>query len=508
MKQTDINRNETPVRAPKLAVGAQWTGYMVAPWLKKDKQKVTILYSFVERRKSYFLRAFFKRRGYHAVDMGDHIKDDLRIAKEWGNRMQCNPMYFTCGSMLRHLFEVERKTGLSKEQIAKQHIFLCGGGQCGPCRYGLYPQEYLKAANAAGFKNLRILIFSSEIGKTSDSKNHAFRFDMSFRVSMAHAIILSDLLHAAECALRPYAEDPAEVDQVLKEAEEAILKALESRAYLLKVAAAVKKAGKRFAAVKRHSEPLPLIFVTGEFFANLAHNDGNYHLRRFISDEGCEVMPGSFTQRMFYDNWRRTVEAKRGLRYAKDDAEAKHWKKVLKKQRVSSTVIQYLYRKYEAALNPAAFGARTELMDLDELAEVARELYHPEIFGGEGNLEIGEALHLAGKVDGFISSKPFGCMPSSGVSDGVQAKVMAMHPELNFLSIETSGDNDVSILSRVSMLLFKAKQAAAERRATGSAVAPEHVRSADEGEVKAADPMLEDAWGQVLPGASYFRSNS
>ena len=101
--------------------------------------------------------------------------------------------------------------------------------------------------------------------------------------------------------------------------------------------------------------------------------------------------------------------------------------------------------------------------DLDELGELARDYYHPEIFGGEGNLEIAEALHYAGKCDGFISCKPFGCMASSGVSDGVQARIMSMHPELDFLSIETSGDNEVSILGRVSMLLFKAKQRVAER---------------------------------------------
>lgn len=97
-------------------------------------------------------------------------------------------------------------------------------------------------------------------------------------------------------------------------------------------------------------------------------------------------------------------------------------------------------------------------MNLDEMAELAKDMYNPEIFGGEGHLEIAEALHLAKDVDGFISSKPFGCMPSSGVSDGVQSKVMAKYPELNFLSIETSGDNDVNVLSRVSMLLLKAKQ--------------------------------------------------
>jgi predicted nucleotide-binding protein (sugar kinase/HSP70/actin superfamily) len=167
---------------------------------------------------------------------------------------------------------------------------------------------------------------------------------------------------------------------------------------------------------------------------------------------------------MFYDNWRRSVEAKRGIKYAENEKERKSWEKMLKKQRTSSAVIRYLYNKYQAALNPSSFGARTELMDLDELAETARHLYHPEIFGGEGNLEIAEAIHLADKVDGFISAKPFGCMPSSGVSDGVQAKVTAMYPSLNFLSIETSGDNDVNILSRISMLLLKAKQTAAEKR--------------------------------------------
>jgi hypothetical protein len=48
----------------------------------------------------------------------------------------------------------------------------------------------------------------------------------------------------------------------------------------------------------------------------------------------------------------------------------------------------------------------------------------------------------------------------------VQAKIMAMYPSLNFLSIETSGDNDISILSRVSMLLFKARQKVAAESGT------------------------------------------
>ncbi|MBN2530620.1 MAG: hypothetical protein JXR76_29805 [Deltaproteobacteria bacterium] len=458
------------VKAPKIVQTEQWHGYATKPWLKKDRKKVTVMFNFLERRKSYYLAAYFHRKKIKFIDMGDHVKEDVTYGKLYGNRMECNPMYFTSGSMIRNLLKIEKETGLSKKEICNRYIFLCGGGQCGPCRYGMYPQEYLKVANEAGFKDFRVLIFSSDLGRTPDSKNHAFKFDLQFRIEMGIALILADLMHAAEVALRAYALNKAEAEAALDKADRMIRKAFESRLYWWKIPAALKKIGQMFAAIPRRDEQLPLIYVTGEFFANLAHNDGNYHLRRFITDEGCEVIPGSFTQRTLYDNWRRTVEANRGIRYAKDPEEIKFWKKSLKKQRTSTKVITSIYNKYCDALQPASFRARTELLNLQELADLARKHYHPEIFGGEGNLEIAEAIHLAQEdaVDGFISSKPFGCMPSSGVSDGVQAKVLAMFPELNFLSIETSGDNDVSILSRVSMLLLKAKQRHAQKKESGS----------------------------------------
>ncbi len=43
---------EPNVAAPKLKPTAQWTGYTQKPWMKKDRKKVTVMNSFVERRKS------------------------------------------------------------------------------------------------------------------------------------------------------------------------------------------------------------------------------------------------------------------------------------------------------------------------------------------------------------------------------------------------------------------------------------------------------------------------
>src|SRR5690606_27344487 len=58
------------------------------------------------------------------------------------------------------------------------------------------------------------------------------------------------------------------------------------------------------------------------------------------------------------------------------------------------------------------------------------------------------------------SVKPFGCMPSSGVSDGVQSLITEKFPGTIFCAVETSGDGAVNFYSRVQMYLFKAKQAA------------------------------------------------
>ncbi len=77
-------------------------------------------------------------------------------------------------------------------------------------------------------------------------------------------------------------------------------------------------------------------------------------------------------------------------------------------------------------------------------------------------MEVGKLIqHVEEKKSHMvISVKPFGCMPSSGVSDGVQSLVTAKYPEAIFCAIETTGDSAVNAQSRVLMDLFKARQRA------------------------------------------------
>ena len=79
-------------------------------------------------------------------------------------------------------------------------------------------------------------------------------------------------------------------------------------------------------------------------------------------------------------------------------------------------------------------------------------------------MEVGKLILnvVKSKATMTLSVKPFGCMPSSSVSDGVQSLITERYPGTIYCAVETSGDGAVNFQSRVQMYLFKARQAATE----------------------------------------------
>jgi len=105
---------------------------------------------------------------------------------------------------------------------------------------------------------------------------------------------------------------------------------------------------------------------------------------------------------------------------------------------------------------------RYKLPDMDLIADVAKDYYANDLRGGEGHMEVGKLIVNAvmSKAHLTVSVKPFGCMPSSGVSDGVQSLITARYPGSIFCAVETSGDGATNFYSRVQMYMFKARQLA------------------------------------------------
>src|SRR5271168_3869330 len=132
------------------------------------------------------------------------------------------------------------------------------------------------------------------------------------------------------------------------------------------------------------------------------------------------------------------------------------------------------------------------------LAKISHDYYNNDLRGGEGHMEVGKLIMnvVHQKAHMTLSVKPFGCMPSAGVSDGVQSAITEKFPGTIFCPVETSGDGRVNFYSRVQMYLFKARQSAGaeyERALKAHGVTREQVKAFLESSPKFASPLYRSA---------------
>ena len=183
------------------------------------------------------------------------------------------------------------------------------------------------------------------------------------------------------------------------------------------------------------SQPKPVVSIIGEFWAMTTEGAGNYHLQRFLESEGAEVDIQSVTNWILFMLWENRydtklrmelkrdddVDSKKGLKGGTDAATKKLW--MLKG---ADKAIRTVFQTFAHAVGLYGY----HLPDMNEIAELAAPHYDNNNRGGEAHMEVGKLIHFVeDKVNHMtISVKPFGCMPSSGVSDGVQSIITAKWP--------------------------------------------------------------------------------
>ena len=209
---------------------------------------------------------------------------------------------------------------------------------------------------------------------------------------------------------------------------------------------------------------------------------GNYGLQRFLESEGAEVDIQIVTNWVLYNIWEHTWDTRQRMLLRTDDKANKGLAGVHAQQKLATLWLADKALRVAFKSIAGILGLHDYYMpDMDEVAEEARELYNNHLRGGEGHMEVGKLVMNVKhkKATMTLSVKPFGCMPSSGVSDGVQSYVTERWPSAIFLPIETSGDGAVNVYSRILMMLFRARTAASAEFAQTCqqyGVTPEEVR--------------------------------
>ncbi|GAC1536618.1 MAG: hypothetical protein NVS3B10_00650 [Polyangiales bacterium] len=440
-----------------------------ASFTRREREDgITILVCGLTMAHDYFVEGALKGLGYDVMHIDVPDNDALRFGKEFGNRGQCNPTYFTVGNVVKFLSTLRDK-GMTSEEIVKKYVFLTAGA-CGPCRFGMYVTEYRKALRDAGFDGFRVMLFQQTGGfQQATGEEVGLQMNPAFFISLVKAILAGDVLNALGYRIRPYEVEAGATNRALEQVKKNVYQALVTKGSVFK---ALYSARKLLGAVKvNRLLAKPKVSIIGEFWAMTTEGDGNYQLQSFLEGEGAEDDIQLVSAWLLYTVWegrndikeRMLLRGSDNAKYGLHDADQEGVTAIAKKRAVLSVADKAIRVVFHTFAWFAGLHGY-HLPDMDEVAEISHKYYNNDLRGGEGHMEVGKLILNVVKTKAHmtLSVKPFGCMPSAGVSDGVQSLITELYPGTIFCPVETSGDGRVNFYSRVQMYLFKAKLAATE----------------------------------------------
>lgn len=439
----------------------QWRETPQEPIQYAPPKETTMLIGGLTILQDQLMQAALNALGENVIALPNPNFESFQTGKAFGNRGQCNPTYFTVGNLVKYLQNLRDEKGLSSKEIVQKYAYVTAGG-CGPCRFGMYVTEYKKALRDAGFDGLRITTFEHNKGifQGEDEVEQLLNFSPKFFITLIKAVIIGDIINLLGYKMRPYEVEKGAVDTAIESCRLLVSQAFEEKKSLIKT---LWKCRTILSEVKLDRlQPKAKVMVMGEFWAAMTEGDGNYNLHRFLESEGAECIPQPVMNRLMLSIWE--AEHKLSQQEQLSTETAKHIDFSTMKSRILIKLAKHAV-KFHFTTYAKAIGLHDyEIPNMEKLASLAKKYYTLECEGGEGHLEV---AHLIESVKEnlshlTISVKPFGCMPSSSVSDGVQSLITNRFPSANFLSIETSGEGAANFYSRVQMALFKAKQSAKE----------------------------------------------
>src|SRR5688500_2570923 len=431
---------------------------------KSEKSKITLLIGGLTMAHDYLVSGAFTSLGYNTVPLDAPNYDALRAGKEFGNRGQCNPTYFTVGNLVKYLIALRDDKGMSTKDIIEKFVFLTAGA-CGPCRCGMYVTEYRKALRDAGFDGFRVMLFQQQGGLSqATGEESGLELRPKFFIALVKALLAGDVLNGIGYRLRPYAVEAGATDRALTEAKKICYDALRDGRSILRALLQSKKVLSKVQVDR--TQVKPKVAIIGEFWAMTTEGDGNYQLQRFLEREGAECDIQFVSAWILYNIWEGTFDTNARALLRDHDGGRSGLAGSGEFGVMTRQVGLYLADKaLRGAFQTFAYAGGFygyHLPDMKAVADVAAPYYNNDLRGGEGHMEVGKLILnvVKNKATMTLSVKPFGCMPSSGVSDGVQSLISEKFPGTIFCAVETSGDGAVNFQSRVQMYLFKACQAA------------------------------------------------
>jgi predicted nucleotide-binding protein (sugar kinase/HSP70/actin superfamily) len=463
---------------------------------KSERPFVTILHGGLTIKHHRLIEGVFHSFGYKSQMLPVPDKSDFQAGKEYGNNGQCNPTYFTVGNLVNFL-KSKVDEGMTHQEVIDSYLFITAGA-CGPCRFGMYEAEFRLALRNSGFDGFRVMLFQQTGGLSQSDVEAGLDLNPEFFIALVNAFNMGDLLTELTHQVKPFEVQAGLADKTLAEGVETVYEAFASHKNNIRQ---LGKPGEMLAGVLGNKAGLvlpfldqlttdhylaslrtvaarlneievdrlrvkPIVKITGEFWAQTTEGDGNFKMFDFLEREGAEILVEPVATWICYMLWAAAFHKaeRKGLKEGEPapapwdiKAQVEMWVNHIKMQS-GVQVATALFRRDYDKLREALGGTCHELVNMDEMMQLAMPYYNPRSQGGEGHLEVAKNIYYSTKhiAHMVLSLKPFGCMPSTQ-SDGCQSAVTSHYKEMIYLPIETSGEGDINAHSRVQMALGEAR---------------------------------------------------
>jgi len=388
--------------------------------------RVRVLIPAMGEFSTRLLASMFRYFGVTAIPLPSPSEADLARGKNYTTCKECLPLILTIGSLQNYL---------DRRPAGEKTVYFMPTTS-GSCRFAQYNVLTKMLVQKQQIKDLALMSLSS--------KDSYGGMGNMFTIRALWTTHIGDVMEEIRAAVLTLAVDPAAGMAVYRQAEEDLLQAIATLGWR-ELVAELKRVVKALSGIplRMSLAEAPKVALVGEIYVRRDALSMR-HLVERLADKGIVVLMAPIVEWVYYTNYlaskglRGKVTAMQPLKSWGKAKVMEHYERVIKGIFVSSNLYDY------------------HLIDIDRLVGSVSHIIDPELTG-EAILTLSCAINdIVDRVDGVIAIGPFGCMPARiaeslikqcidaekqemCLEGGAISKVLALHPHLPFISIESDG---------------------------------------------------------------------
>ncbi|MEW6661432.1 MAG: acyl-CoA dehydratase activase [Bacillota bacterium] len=414
--------------------------------LKLTDPRVKLIIPSMGDYASRLIAAAFRYCGIRAEALPAPADAELQWGKNHATCKECLPLMLTVGSLLRYL---------DRREPGEVTVYFMPETD-GPCRFGQYNVLISMLINKLQLPNVAMLSLTSENGYAGLGNKFTQRAFIASVVADVMEEIRAAVLTLSrqkDYGLRIYSDAEKIIEEAIATTEwDQLVKVLQIAAHLLA----------RIPLHKPLAEAVKVALI-GEIYVRRDGFSRRYLVEQ-LAEKGLVALTAPVTEWIYYSDYC----AAHGLSTQSTTT-------LKLKTKLKSLFMVHYEKNVKQAL--AASGLyEYHLIDVEHLMQIGSHYINPKLTG-ETILTLASALaEIIDKVDGVVAIGPFGCMPSRiaeaminqtinrdklGITQNQELikKVIAEHPRLPFLSIESDGNPFPPVIeARLESFVLQAKR--------------------------------------------------